>query len=344
MRLRDVKNPAEAKAAIEALQKRFKEKRCLAPDTTQCAGGIISAHTLSAEAMLRPISRNGHVYAISVNHFAESEDRIFEYKLKGIRDTSVFNGFCSHHDKQLFLEIEDRPFVCSHHQIFLHAFRAVAKESYLKRRQAEMTPTVDQYRKIHGISDQLEPSPELIMHQVASLQGADELDRFKQLMDQIYISRDWGRLVTTVIQLDRTPDVVCNFVYSPDFDFEGKELQDFHDFSKDLDHLMVTITPSKTGGFAFLSHIDTAGPSCDRLIRSLISMPNVSTALIWLAFGQSENIAMAPDWFEKLSKAQASLLRHHFESNSNPFIPEINRLRLCPEFIADWSVRNIFKI
>jgi hypothetical protein len=59
----DLKNPAAASAVIEDFKKRFSTKVCLSP-TGGCSGGIISAHTLSAEAMLRPIARDGHVYAV----------------------------------------------------------------------------------------------------------------------------------------------------------------------------------------------------------------------------------------------------------------------------------------
>jgi len=62
----DLKNPAAAAEAIKDFQKRFSAGVCLSP-TGGCGGGIIAAHTLSAEGMLRPISRDGHVYAIKTN-------------------------------------------------------------------------------------------------------------------------------------------------------------------------------------------------------------------------------------------------------------------------------------
>jgi hypothetical protein len=73
--------------------------------------------------------------------------------LKGIANTSVFNGFCSKHDKNLFAPIEDEPFICKPDQLFLHAYRAVAKESYLKPRQAESLPTLEDIRAIHEIPE-----------------------------------------------------------------------------------------------------------------------------------------------------------------------------------------------
>ena len=56
------------------------------------------------QAMLRPISRDGHVYAldvVSVYFFYGVPVKVALFS----RDTSVFNGFCAKHDKELFAPI-----------------------------------------------------------------------------------------------------------------------------------------------------------------------------------------------------------------------------------------------
>ena len=152
---------------------------------TNCEGPVISAHTLSVECMLRPISKNGHVYAIEFDLFNPQNGRPTKLALKGLRETSVFNGFCAKHDKDLFAPIEDQPFICSQEQLFLHAYRATAKESYLKRKQAESLVTPEVFKEIHGMPAdmELQLSPDALLAQAASLLGAEDIERTKAKLD-----------------------------------------------------------------------------------------------------------------------------------------------------------------
>ena len=343
MSLRDLKNPREAMRLIEAAQKRFREKCCHAPDREQCDGPIVSAHTLSAEAMLRPISRDGHVYTPTPNFFSDSMDEIMRFKLTGIRNTSVFNGFCAHHDRTLFSPIETKPFVCSPEQVFIYAYRAVAKETFLKKCQASTTPDPEAIKKMHGITDaNWTPDPGWILHQYGSLIGAQELEAFKARLDTIYLQEDWSRLMTTVVQFERTPTVICGAPYSPDFDYEGNMLQNFGDVERPLETLIVTILPSGTGGFALFSYMDTAQSVCKRMVDSILGRENLTTAIIWFVIGQFENIAIAPDWYDAQSDDLKLKLQKHFIVAADPANGLPNQLQTCPHFIDDWKPTNVF--
>lgn len=346
MNFSELPNPAAAAKAIKAFQKRFTAKVCLAPNKCDCSPTIISAHTLSVGAMLKPLSRDGHVYSFHINHFTPTEDGPVEFKLKGLRETSVFNGFCGHHDKSLFSPIEDASFICAPHQIYLHAFRAVAKESYLKRRQADSIPTKEMIREIHNIPADLpfELPPEIEEHRALSHRGADEIERLKKRYDEYYLSSDWTRISTTVIPFGKRPNITCNFIYAPDFDFDGVYLQDFENLSKDLDHLAVTVLPTDSGGFALLSFVDTVGVAPRRLISSLLAQKDVTTSLIWLIFSQAENFAMSPDWFDGLGAERQKEIKDQFLSNVDRSKLQHNVLRHCPAFIDAWEPARPFQI
>ena len=62
MSLSDVHNPKAAAELIERFRRRFSTKVCMAPMLDH-EPPIVSAHTLSVEAMLRKIAVGGHVYA-----------------------------------------------------------------------------------------------------------------------------------------------------------------------------------------------------------------------------------------------------------------------------------------
>lgn len=339
MKFSDLRNPAAAAEAIKDFQKRFSAKVCLAP-LSDCGGGIISAHTLSVEAMLRPISRDGHVYAITTNLYTPAAHGPAAISLLGINKTSVFNGFCSTHDKTLFSSIEDHPFACTPQQLFMHAYRAVAKESYLKRKQADSPfPTVEAFKKIHGIPKEHEVrfSNDAILAQAASLRGAEDIERAKAEMDKHLVGSDWRRVMTTVIPFAKTPTVVCNFTYAPDYDFEGVCLQDFENWDIDLSLLTVTIIPTPPGGYALLSHLDTANAAPRRLIQSLKSRADITSHLLWLVFCQTENFAISPVWYESLTAQEKQAIQHGFLSNVDMFRTELNQLRECKLAVESWD-------
>ena len=311
-----------------------------------CQGSVISAHTLSVEGMLRPIAKNGHVYTVGTDLYSKDIDGPTSLVLKGIRDTSVFNGFCQKHDRDLFAPIETEPFICSPEQCFLHAFRAVAKECYLKRKQAETLPSPETIKAIHGLPNDVELhlSEFALMHQAASLRGAEDVENMKAKLDQIYQQKDWRRLCTTVIPFTAQPGLACNFPYAPDYDFQGNDLQDFEDTSVDLSHLIITVISSGTGGFALLSHLDTANSAPATLIASLVGQTDITSALVWLIACQTENFALSPDWYDALDEKTKTAYMAALRSNIDPTNTTINQLKGFSLSVPSWLPQKSFAI
>lgn len=172
MSLGNLPDPKAAAELIDAFRRKFNAKVCMAPFTDH-EGQIVSAHTLSVEAVLRKLAKDSHVYA--ARHaksfsYSASEHPINITKL-GIRDVSVFNGFCAKHDAQLFSCIENEPFTFQPQQNFMLCYRAAALECYLKRRQYEFLPTPEQASAIHKIKGRLQYSKSTLLFQAASLRG-----------------------------------------------------------------------------------------------------------------------------------------------------------------------------
>jgi hypothetical protein len=136
MSLSEVNNPKAAADLIQKFRKRFKTKVCMAP-YSEHDKRIVSAHTLSVESMLRTIAVEGHVYAADMRKEMSKDIFPIHIKLKGIRDVSVFNGFCAAHDRDLFSCIETEPYRFLRQQNFMLAYRATVRECYLKRKMAE---------------------------------------------------------------------------------------------------------------------------------------------------------------------------------------------------------------
>jgi len=269
------------------------------------------------------------------------ENSLIAIDLQGVNQTSVFNGFCAKHDKSLFAPIEDGEFICTKEQCFLHAYRAVAKEAYLKRKQAESRLPLQTFKEIHGIKQEVMYSPEVLLLNAASLRGAEEIERLKARLDSALLHRDFDRLVTTVIPFSSCPTVVTSFVYAPDHDFDGNYLQKFEDSDRDLSHLMVTILPAGSGGFLLLSHESTANSAPRKLIETYLRQDDLTSCAVWLVACQTENFALSPAWFESLPDADRQSFKDAFYST---FRQEFNLLKERKITVASWAAGKAFTI
>ena len=147
-----------------------------------------------------------------------------------------------------------------------------------------------------------------------------------------------------MIPFAKPPTVVCNFIYSPDHDFEGAYLQDFEDWAADLSQLMVTIIPTHPGGYALLSHLDTVNAAPRRLVTSLIARGDVTSSLLWLVFCQTENFAISPVWYEALTEQQRQTIMDGFLGNVDPFNSKHNQLRECKLTVESWQPGKPFSM
>lgn len=349
MRFSDLPNPKAAMELIKRFKRTFSAKTCLSP-FRDCEGSIIAAHTISKQAMLRPVSRNGQVYVPEPpDLFNPEKGRPTELMLKGIGETSVFYGFCGKHDKLLFMPIEDEPFYCRPNQLFLHAYRAVAKESYLKVKQAASFPTVEDIRAVHGIPEEtvMQFSVLAELFQVGSKRGAEEIEQFKSRMDSHLLASEWLRVKTTIVPLKKQPTIVCNFSYAPDFDFAGKYLQDFENFQNNLSPLMVTILPdAKDGGFVLLSHFDDANPAPRNMIKSLLAQDDFTSSLIWMVICYAENFAASPQWYESLPESERRTINYEFHANADVFADDskVGTITRRKFEAASWEPQTEFTI
>jgi len=308
MALEHLPSPKAAADLIAEFRKRFSTKVCMAPYADH-DGSIVSAHTLSREAVLRKISKDAHVYAPNFKvHFFPDENPIQVRRL-GIGDVSVFNGFCAKHDASLFSCLENEPFTFQPKQIFMLVYRATARECYLKRKQFESIPTPEQIGAIYKIKDRLKYTEMVLRFQEASLRGAEEIEAFKAKLDGYLLQEDWEHFESYSINFPKTPNLVASFVFQPFFDMNGTKLQDFTNLSVDMSTLAISLIPLEKGGAAIFSWLDTANAAPLRFCTSVTQGKNLTSAIIHAILDNGENFAISPVWYEGLPpKTQEYLL------------------------------------
>lgn len=302
MTLSDIPNPRAAAELIAQFRKRFSAKVCMAPHADH-DGPVISAHTLSVEAMLRKVAVDSHVYVAAQAKRIARDTFPIEMQKRGLREVTVFNGFCQKHDRELFACLELKPFRFQRQQSFMLAYRAVARECYLKRKQYESLPTPDKFAEIHGIEEKLRFSDAANVFQAASLSGSEDVEDMKSSFDKHLLNEAWDRVVTWAILFPSTPTVLAAGAFQPFLDMNGQQLQDFEDLEADMSQICMSVIPTETGGAAVFSWLDSSNSAPQRFFESVASAPDLTSSVLHAIFDNTENFAINPTWYEGLTKA-----------------------------------------
>jgi hypothetical protein len=341
MSLSDVPNPKAAADLIARTRKLMTARVCMAPMSDH-EPKIVSAHTLSVESMLRKIAVDGHVYTYGATRRFEKDKLPIEYQLRGLRDVSVFNGFCTKHDRELFSCLENEAFLFRRDQLFMLAYRAAARECYLKPRQHESIPTMEEIAAIHLLPDKPEAGELDLLYGLANSTGANEIQALKAKLDELLLAKAWDRLVSHAILFSGMPTVLASSVFQPFFDMEGNKLQAGEDLKAELSPIFVSVIPLEGGGgAAIFSWQDTANAAPRRYFESVSRAPDRTAAVLHVLLDNIENVAFAPAWFEGLTPEQkdymfSRILMNTGVPNHGPGVRDEARA----PFLADWGTAS----
>lgn len=254
--------------------------------------------------MLRRVAVDSHVYVAAQAKRIARDTFPIEVQRRGLRDVTVFNGFCQKHDRDLFACLELEPFRFQRRQSFMLAYRAVARECYLKRKQYESLPSPDDYAAIHGIDEKLEFSDAAIVFQAASLSGAEDAEELKASFDKHLLNQAWDRVVTRAVLFPTTPTVLAAAAFQPFIDMNGQQLQDFEDLDADMSQICMSVIPTETGGAAIFSWLDSSNSAPQRFFESVVAAPDLTSSVLHAVFDNTENFAINPTWYEGLSEEE----------------------------------------
>lgn len=296
-------------------------------------GSVVSAHSLSIGAMLRKIAVDSQVYANVQAKQKIGEAWPFKIKKHGLRDVSVFNGFCRKHDRELFSCLENEAFRFTHKQIFMLAYWATARECYMKRAQCEALHTAEEIAAIHGINGSVRLNDPVARFQMECLRGAEEVESFKSTLDRHLIQKSWGRLVTQAIMFPETPSVLATTVFQPYFDMNGVQLQDYENLAAEMSHLCMSVIPLDKGGAAIFSWLDSTNAAPERFFRSVAEADDLTSSVIHAIFDNTENFAISPAWYEQLTQDKKDYL---FSRMMNPELNVAYAENKRPDQSAPW--------
>ena len=298
--------------AVNTNRKAFSQKKCCARDVGlgECDGGIVKAHTVSRGPNLTKIAKDGHVlhYVASISDMNKNGGKLSVKKI-GTKDASVFRGFCSKHDRELFACIENEPFTGRPDQCLAVAYRTMSRELYGKDAGAHLRETLREADK------GLKPFEQIMFQKML-----DEIDKGNEAARR-ELKATHDALTTALV--DARPDVLSSLVFefaaplpfmfagawSPFTDLNGGELQKGY-----VDELLEQIFVSSFAGdfsamicVSWRSITDAPG----RVIADqLLALPDDQRASACLQFVMKhvENVFFDPDWFQALDDKQKERL------------------------------------
>lgn len=312
---RDQQVPVDKGKIFKQLNSFYDYKVCSAPDSLKhdCTKDIIKAHSVSKGSSLKEISRDGHVLTTFKATTINETSIQIEPKKIGINKASTFTGFCSYHDNYLFSEIEDKDFEISELSCFLIAYRAIARELFVKKRASstyDMAKSLDKgkslpfQKKFQAMHKHLNQNNNL---------STTDLEHIKNIFDTCYVSRDYTPIQHLVFTLATAPKVMTSAVVAPLFDFQGNILQTTtNDPNQIPDYLIVNAFSSNGIGYIVLSWLETHKNTCFKLYESLLKSSSPPDSLTILIFALIENIYLSEEWWENLEQDDRDTLMNIF--------------------------------
>ncbi|WP_211325494.1 hypothetical protein [Roseimicrobium gellanilyticum] len=266
---------------------------------------------MSRARYLSIVAEENHVLQWQHSPWAKTKEEVITLQPTGINVASTFNGFCSHHDTQLFQEIDNAPFCATYSQIFAQVFRAHARELYCKQAQILSYPDPADIADFHGLEnpENYARGPLAELESTSMDVGLRDTILHHERLQAIQNAKEYHRLRSCVIPLSGTPVISTAGAFFPDFNATGKQLQDFTDLQSVLNSVHFSILPTETGAYAVFSFLDTEAIGPENFVFSVIEHKNLTDMLLWVAFTYIENTHVRPSWWNALGKVQQDAIK-----------------------------------
>lgn len=305
----------------EAFRKELRRRYCsYAGEAGEpCGAEIIGAHTVQKEGGLRAISRAGKVYSlIATMGGLEKNGGRLDPRLVGIGDASVFPGFCSTHDNDLFKPIEDKDCAIGAWEALLFAYRAVSFEAFFKRAMLAVAPLFARLDEGLPVEDQ-ELAQNMARHfHHGALAGEAGTRARKAAYDARVRARDVNGFSYAWTRFDGLLPLVCCGAFLPDNDLTGRPLQRLAHGTGPFEQVTLNIT--SYGGQSVIVFGWTGGPEgpAERFVRSYQNLgdDDRAAAAVRLGLEYLENSYLSPAWWDALTSVdRRRLVRHSVETH-----------------------------
>lgn len=144
---------------------------------------------------------------------------------KGRKIATTFTGFCSHHDKVLFQEIEDKIFNCLQKQVFLLTYRTMSWHYHKKQEQINAHGIFYENMLNHGYNISSSPHFKDVVKGFAMAEQDNILE--KQAFDNFLMNNAYEQLSFCVWEIPYEISIALSMMYGLEYDIRGGKLNDY---------------------------------------------------------------------------------------------------------------------
>lgn len=281
-----------------------------------CTEDAISSHSIQ-RALLKTISdTTNHIYQFSVKAELtfDGEIEVIVEKI-GVNKASVFSGYCSEHDTNLFLPIESQPL--EEHNIeqsFLLLLRSLNREYFASKKAYFLfRDTIAPIVQTLGEFDMR--GPYFISKLYLKYCELHWIGNLKKSIDAAFLLKLYNFPFTFKT---RFVDMPCPIFVSTFFAIQGTIDNITHDIdiTKDLPYYFsLSILPVSNGRMGIFYAYLTEHEEKIRDFLSHFEEENISNLQIFLTdtiLRNSENFCMSSDHFEKMDKQKIGVMKDFF--------------------------------
>ncbi|WP_460154911.1 hypothetical protein [Pseudomonas sp. S1_F04] len=327
-----------ANAHQAAMKKQSKKGRCLHySDGVRC-NEIISAHSIQKQGQLSLIAESGHVYRLNadLSTLKETNGRPLPKKI-GLNRASTFPGMCKQHDNKLFSPIDNKPLSFDQQQVGLYAYRSICREYFVKENAAITLGKMIAYPALSPTQQQF-----LRDNSYGQMFGFQRLKRHKLIYDTALANGDFIDFKFVIFESTSRCSMQASGLIFPDFDFQGRQLQDLGPDTKLPDLLTFFTAPTEKGWAFVLAWHESSSRTCKWLIQSLVESVRTGSrpedTLLRFSLACCENHAIRISWWDALPALAKKQALDSMAENADPTIGiRSNYLVAGCEGLADWT-------
>jgi len=253
---------------------------------------------------LAAISEFGHVYS-SKKGFERMErnDGVVRLEKQGVRQASVFPGYCSEHDKKLFDYAEGIDSPLDLRTCFLLSLRAAAFELSSKDRQLQLSAIRRRYiDRGEGFEQQSRLQNVMQANQDAIELGKRDITALNERYMRAYSDEtNPPGLSVYAVRFDQILPFAAAGVFIVEIDFAGRKLPSIRSGGH-FSQVALNITVVGRSTCMILAWFGGTESSVEKLVESFKALPEdkkASAALI-LAMEHLENFFCRPSWWDGL--------------------------------------------
>lgn len=292
-------------ANAEATRKAFSKKKCWAYGVGlgKCEGRVIKAHTVSCGPNLSQIAKNGHVlqYVASIPDMNKNGGKLSVKKI-GIKEASVFYGFCEKHDRELFSCLENEAFTGRPDQCLAVAYRTLSRDLYGKDASASQREIFRGGDKGLSLSQQIIFQSILDARNTGNEAARRELKATHDALTTALVSVRPGVISSVIFEFSAPLPFMFAGAWSPATDLYGAELQEgFVD--ELLEPIIVSSFASEKSAMICFSWRNIVGAPGQVIAEQFMKLPDeqIASACLQFVVKHIDNIFFNPDWFISLN-------------------------------------------